>query len=110
VGRYADYRAFAEEGEPKEGESGQKSASDVAAPARQREKKGLSYAERKEFDSLLDEISVLEDEKSTLESLFSSSSPKPEDLETGNRRYAEVVSLVEEKTARWETLAALDAS
>jgi ATP-binding cassette subfamily F protein uup len=111
VGRYADYRAFADEGEPEEGESsGQKSASDAAAPSRQREKKGLSYAERKEFDSLLDEISALEDEKSALESLFSSSSPKPEELERGKRRYTEVVGLVEEKTARWEELAVLDAS
>jgi ATP-binding cassette subfamily F protein uup len=110
VGRYADYRAFADEGEPEEGETRQKPSSDAALPARQREKKGLSYAERKEFDSLLDEISLLEDEKSALESLFSSSSPNPEELEKGNRRYAEVVSLVEDRTARWEELAALDAS
>ena len=110
VGRYADYRAFADESEQGEGEPRTKSPSDSAASARQREKKGLSYAERKEFDSLLDEISALEDEKSVLESLFSSRSPDPEELARGNRRYSEVVGLIEDKTERWEALAALDAS
>ena len=102
VGRYADYRAF--EGEPEEPQSKRKEA--AAAPAR--EKKGLSYAERKEFESLLDEISALEEEKATLEGLFAAPAPKADELERANRRYAEILGLVEAKTARWEVLAAKD--
>jgi ATP-binding cassette subfamily F protein uup len=112
VGRYADYRAFAEDEEKvgeAEGASRRKETGVSNAgrkPEQAREKKGLSYAERKELASILDEISTLEEEKSSLESLFSSPSPKAEELEKSNRRYAEVLRLVEERTARWEVLAA----
>jgi ABC transport system ATP-binding/permease protein len=112
VGRYADYRAFAAQAD--------EAAASAAAPAgtkrkdapdakaetsATRERKGLSYAERKELASILDEISSLEDEKSSLEAQFSLPSPNVEDMEKSNRRYAELLELVEERTARWESLA-----
>jgi ATP-binding cassette subfamily F protein uup len=109
VGRYADYRAFAAEAaeeapktlEPKR----RAAAAEPASPSRAREKKGLSYAERKELAGLLDEISTLEEEKTSLEALFSSPSPKA-DIKESNRRYAELIGLVEERTIRWEELSA----
>jgi ATP-binding cassette subfamily F protein uup len=105
VGRYADYRAFAASAEgaaaaPKRSGAAERDA----APSRGR--KGLSYAERKELGTILDEISGLETEKSALEELFSRPSQNPEDLERSNRRYAELLELVEARTARWEDLAA----
>jgi ABC transport system ATP-binding/permease protein len=102
VGRYADYRAF--EKEPEAPQAKRKET--AVAPAR--EKKGLTYAERKEFESLLDEISALEEEKAALEGLFAAPAPKAEELETANRRYGEILGLVEAKTSRWEVLAAKD--
>ena len=106
VGRYADYRAFAAakaeapEGKPKRKDAG-------GAPSEPaKERKGLSFSERKELASILDEISGLEEEKSALEARFSSPSPKAEEVEKSNRRYAELLALVEERTARWESLAA----
>ncbi len=105
VGRYADYRAFAE---TEESSSSPPRPIPPEPAAKQRVKKGLSYAERRELSSLLDEVSALEDEKAALEALFSSPSPRPEELGQAKRRYSEVLGLLEAKTARWETLAALD--
>jgi ABC transport system ATP-binding/permease protein len=104
VGRYADYRAFADR-------SGSETADAASTPKRReaaeaqpaRERKGLSYAERKELGSILEEISSLEEEKASLEAYFSS--PTAEDVEKSNRRYAELLELVAARTARWEALA-----
>src|SRR5208283_4791367 len=69
IGRYADYRAYSDDAPEAPAIRKKKGASAVGAAtsaggARSREKKGLSYAERKELDGLLAEISALEDEKS----------------------------------------------
>jgi len=37
--------------------------------------------------------------------LFSSSHPSSEEMERSKRRYAELIALVEERSARWEFLA-----
>jgi ABC transport system ATP-binding/permease protein len=106
VGRYADYRAFAAaKTEAAEDKHKRKDAGNSKSEAA-KERKGLSFAERKELASIFDEVSKLEEEKSSLETVFSSPSPKAEELEKSNRRYAEVLRLVEERTARWEVLAA----
>ncbi len=104
VGRYADYRAFEAEAE-EEAVAKRREAAEPPVP-RSREKKGLSYAERREFEGILDEISELEREKTELEAFFSSPSPNGEVLEKSNRRYGELLGLVEARTARWEYLAA----
>ncbi len=110
VGRYADYRDFADAadgGLPLEKRKDVKPARGKAAASESpRERKGLSYAERKELAGLMDEISGLEEEKAALEHFFSSSSPGTGEMERANRRYSELIALVEERTARWETLAA----
>jgi ATP-binding cassette subfamily F protein uup len=110
VGRYADYRAFASEtsGSEAPNRAQKKGAQDGKEAAKSREKKGLTFAERKELAGLLDEIAALEEEKAGLEAFFSSSSPKPAELEQSNKRYAEVTGLVERLTARWEVLAAIE--
>lgn len=66
--------------------------------------KKLTWAERKEFDGLLDEIDALEAERRDLEAHFSSSAGGAE-LEARARRYAELASLIEARTRRWEDLA-----
>jgi ABC transport system ATP-binding/permease protein len=113
VGRYADYRAFAQADAEaaKAGAAKGSARSDKgkegagAKPGNPKERKGLSYAERKELDSILGEISGLEAEKIALEALFSSATPKAEEIEKANRRYPEVSRIIEERMARWELLA-----
>jgi ATP-binding cassette subfamily F protein uup len=100
VGRYADYREFSDEASP-EGPASKKRRE----PQATRTRKGLSYAERKELDGLLGDIADLEAEKAALEHLFSSSHPSSEEMERSKRRYAELIALVEERSARWEFLA-----
>lgn len=71
-----------------------------------RKQRKPSYAERKEYEGILDEIQALEDEKAALEAGFSSGAPA-EELERASRRYAELCPLIEARLARWETLSAL---
>lgn len=72
-----------------------------AAPA----KRKRTFKEQKEFESIEQEILVLEEKKSELENQMSSGAK--EDFEALNREYAEVNSALEEKYGRWEELASL---
>jgi ATP-binding cassette subfamily F protein uup len=109
VGRYADYRSIA-------GDGVAAAVRPVAARGNRDRRvradpgsvKPLSYAERRELDTLLDEVSLLEDEKLRLEALFTSSSPEPIELARANRRYPELSALIDAKIARWENLASRD--
>jgi ATP-binding cassette subfamily F protein uup len=65
-----------------------------------------SFAEKREYEGILDEIAGLEAEKAELEALFSSGAAGAA-LEAASRRYAELGPLIEKKSARWEELAGL---
>jgi ABC transport system ATP-binding/permease protein len=114
VGRYADYRALAsdEDGaaarpDKASGQSARpgKGAGRAGAEESRRERAGLSFAERRELAALLEEISGLEDEKARLEAHFSGGE-SGRDSGSSSRRYADLLASIEEKTARWEELAA----
>jgi ATP-binding cassette subfamily F protein uup len=110
VGGYGDYRAL-RSGEGKE--SAKRGARDAkpeppVAPRRQNPARRLGFAERREYEGILDEVSALEKEKAGLEALFSSKAPDSDTIEAANRRYAEVLDLIERKTTRWEELASRD--
>jgi len=115
VGGYADYRRLRDAEVRGRGRSRQSAPSApprsgaVAAPGsesrRSAERRRLSYAERREYETILDEISAMEGEKTELERLFSSGAPDPSSIEGANRRYAQLAAAIEEKTARWEELA-----
>ena len=87
-------------GRPDRGSAGQADARSQDRPRR------ASFAEKKEYAGILDEIGALEDEKSKLEALFASG-PTGADLERSSRRYAELCALIDARTARWEALAAM---
>lgn len=72
-----------------------------AAPA----KRKRTFKEQKEFESIEQEILVLEEKKSELENQMSSGAKV--DFEALNREYAEVNSALEKKYGRWEFLASL---
>jgi len=107
VGRYADYRALSEEMGVGAGEAPElrRDAGPGRDRGKARERKGLSFPERRELEALLEEISGLESEKARLEASFSGAGGG-RDLESSSRRYAEVNVEIETKTARWEELAA----
>jgi ATP-binding cassette subfamily F protein uup len=113
VGGYSDYRAFAAAARPAARIGAAKdSVPPKVSPAAERQRrvaKGLSFAERKELGSLLEEISALEAEKGELEALFASGAARAESIEKSNRRYAELSELLDAKTARWEELASREA-
>ena len=87
---------------------GTASAPGKAATAPDRKKK-LSFAERREFESLLPEIDGLESEKSSLEALFGKAGVAPAEIRKAHERYGEVLKLIESKTLRWEELAQREA-
>jgi ATP-binding cassette subfamily F protein uup len=73
----------------------------------------LSWSERRELDTLLEEIGSLEAEKAQLEHIFSSGERRTGDPASEHasqaRRYSELDGLLEAKIARWETLAGREA-
>ncbi|HEY9053331.1 MAG TPA: ABC-F family ATP-binding cassette domain-containing protein [Rectinemataceae bacterium] len=68
--------------------------------------KRLSYAEKKEFESILPLLDELEAEKASLEALFSSSGVSPNELRAAHQKYEALGLLIAAKTERWEELAA----
>ncbi|TFG85174.1 MAG: ABC transporter ATP-binding protein [Spirochaetales bacterium] len=110
-GSYGEYReALAEEASAasEREEAARKTAnqaSGIDGRGRKRARKP-SYADKLEYEGILDEIAALEDEKAALEALFSSGS-SGEEFERAGKRYAELDPLIERKTARWEELARL---
>lgn len=69
------------------------------------EKRKRTFKEQKEFESIEQEILVLEDKKSALEKQMASG--EKVDFEALNREYAEVNCELEKKYQRWEELASL---
>lgn len=66
-----------------------------------------SWAEKKEYEGILDEIEALEKEKIELESFFASGNVAAAELDKASRRYAELQAQIDQKTRRWEELAGL---
>jgi ATP-binding cassette subfamily F protein uup len=77
----------------------------AASPRPRREKTGLSFNERKEYELLLSEIDSLEKEQKDLEERFQRAVTDPALLQRDRRRYGELLIELERKFARWEDLA-----
>ncbi len=113
-GCYSDYRAALEESALSEAQASAKAAAESAAKARAQEPEAgrsprgrkPSFAEKKEYDGILDEISGLESEKAELEAYFSAGKSGSES-EKKHRRYEEITALIDSRTARWEELAGI---
>jgi ATPase components of ABC transporters with duplicated ATPase domains len=67
-------------------------------------KRKLSFKEKKELESLEVEIEQLESEKASLEQELSSGTLSPEQLNEYSRRFAELLTLIEDKSNRWVEL------
>ncbi|MBM9501691.1 ABC-F family ATP-binding cassette domain-containing protein [Leptospira sp. 201903071] len=76
-----------------------------AEPEKQKvSKKGLNFQQKKELDSLEEEIAVLEKEEQGLTKILQSGTGKPEDLVTSGNRLTEIHSILPAKLERWEEL------
>jgi len=112
VGKCSEYIQFREEklrdeelAARSEKAKKQEVAEKVVAAEKSPEKRKRTFKEQKEFESIEQEILVLEDKKSTLEKQMSSG--EKVDFEALNREYAEVNCELEKKYGRWEELASL---
>ena len=80
-----------------------------AKPASQRprrERRGLSFSEKREYEALEDEIGELEKEKARLEASFASSFETEDGtLQERSVKYSALCNLIEEKTERYFVLA-----
>lgn len=95
-GSYSEYRAQAdcENRRSQEAQKPQhKERSTAERPAK------MTYRQRKEFESLEEEIAVLTDEKKQLEDFFASGDQG--DFAEKSERFREVCSLLDEKEMRW---------
>mgnify|MGYP000846386544 CR=1 FL=1 len=116
VGSYSDWRELQrdqqrEQQEAAKPESNQMQKQEISRTESPRQQKQrLTFKEKRELEQLLPEIEALEIEKSELEAAFSSTdgtlAKDGRAAAEARRRYEEVLRLIDEKTLRWEELAA----
>lgn len=107
-GTYNEYRRYKEHERQQLAEQKRKQTEGENTTQRQRSErpKKLSFKERKELESLTEEIANLEDEKLKLEQIFTG--VVPGDINEASRRYDEVKNIIDEKELRWLELSELD--
>ena len=64
-------------------------------------KPGLTFKEKREFESLSAEIEKLENEKTQIESEISSGNLNAEDLYAHSTRHGEIIKILDDKEMRW---------
>lgn len=98
-GNYTEYRAYEEERRKLSAPEKPVQAS-KEKPRRERDSNKMTFKERKEFESLTEEIDSLNVEKAELEAIFNSGVVVT-DIAEKSARYEEVKSLLDEKEMRW---------
>ena len=87
--------------EPKKGSATTDAVSKGAATPEQPGKRKLSFKEKKEFESLEQEIQELETEKKQVEEQLASGQLSTGEVTAISKRYAELNDLIDEKSMRW---------
>lgn len=111
VGKCSEYIEYREElkKEQKEKQQSKQKNADIKKEDNSENQKNaskkqkLSFAEKKEFELLNEEIPALEEEQKSLEEKMASSDF--EQIKNATARYNEISALLEEKYERWEILA-----
>jgi ATP-binding cassette subfamily F protein uup len=107
-GNYSDYRDWVEEKEANAALPKNVKAAPVAAPAPvANDKKKASFKEKQEYEKLQSEIDKLEKKKSELNDLLNGGNSDHQQLVKWGEELNAVTASIEEKTARWLTLAEL---
>ena len=103
-GNYSDWRDWRnEEKAAAAKETAEKSAKGAAPKQNYRteSKRKLTFKERKEYESLEEEIMALEEEKTEIEQEMSSGTLDSDTLIKKSMRIQEVIALIDEKSMRW---------
>lgn len=79
----------------------QEQAMQEIKPVRKEKKAGLSFNDKREFESLSIEIANLENEKSVIESEMSRGELSNEELYKKSDRHGEILKLLDDKEMRW---------
>ena len=105
-GNYTEYREYAD-AQRKLSEPQKAVQPTGEKPRRPRESNKMTFKERKEFETLTEEIDALNAEKSELEAIFNSGEVV-NDIAEKSARYEEVKALLDEKELRWLELSEKD--
>jgi ATP-binding cassette subfamily F protein uup len=111
-GNYSQYRLWLkekEEEEKAETKTAKQEVKAAASPAKEAEKKKMSYKEKREFEQLQQDIANLEKEKQTITEQLNSGSLPFDQLQQLSVRINEITGLLDEKELRWLELSELDA-
>ena len=103
-GNYSDWRCWREEEKANAAKEAAEKAAKTAAPKqsyRTETKRKLTFKERKEYESLEEEIMALEEEKADIEQAMSSGTLDNDTLVKKSMRIQEVIALIDEKSMRW---------
>jgi ATP-binding cassette subfamily F protein uup len=98
-GNYSEYRQWLSLKDEEEKPADEKSAKKQYSSSHST-KNRMTFAERREFESITAELDALNKEKSALESLFNSGTQIP-DIAEKSARYDELKSIIDEKEFRW---------
>ncbi len=102
-GNYTEYRDWREDEKALAAKEAEKNV-----PAKQayraESKRKLTFKERKEYESIEEEIMLLEDEKSSIEQEMCSGTLDNDTLLKKSMRIQEVIELIDAKTVRWMEL------
>jgi ATP-binding cassette subfamily F protein uup len=114
-GNYTDYRQWAQLKDSEESEKKLKTQNPTNNQALKSERKSdndkrkLTFKKKRELEQLELEIAELEAEQKTLETVFSSGETMDgEQLDAATKRFAEITTLLDEKTVRWLFLSDMD--
>lgn len=102
-GSYSDYREWAkenEENQAKEVKNKSIAKPEKSKPEREKVRK-LTFGEKRELETVVNEIAELEAEKVQLETEISSGSLPHNEITQKSARYAEVMKLIDKKSERW---------
>lgn len=111
AGNYSDYHeTLSQDAEQKEQEQKNPPQAEKGRgwPVKREKKPGLSFKERRELESILEKIEVLEQRIAQLEESFVSADSDSNTLEQRTRDYGEKREQLENYMVRWESLAEKD--
>ncbi|MBS1584118.1 MAG: ABC-F family ATP-binding cassette domain-containing protein [Bacteroidetes bacterium] len=101
-GNYSDYRLWQRDEEKKMAQEKVSEQAASSAPTEaSKEKKKLSFNEKREYEALGKEIAELEMEKTDLSAKMAEAGLPYDELERLGKRFAEVSDLLDEKELRW---------
>jgi ATP-binding cassette subfamily F protein uup len=99
-GNYSQYREYAER-RKRAVRMAEKPVAASVPPVRPKDPAKMTFKEKRELETLEKEIPDLETEKERMETLIQSGLLTPFELHAHSERYAEILSLLEQKGNRW---------